>query len=272
MNNILLRSLTGGIFVSTIIAAIWFSPFYTFALFTVFIGFGLLEYYHFFDSNESISIQKFSLVFYGLFSFTTIALIQLGISPLFFISILFPVGFLVMLAELWRKKENPLLNIASLFMGVIYLVIPFYFMLDLAIVSSHESPFLIGMFLLIWTNDTFAYLSGRFFGKTKLFERISPNKTWEGTIGGIVFSLLVGFLIGNYYDTQNGLLFWMIAALIVAPCAIFGDLLESLFKRSAKVKDSGNILPGHGGILDRFDASLFAAPFFYTWWVIYPYI
>ena len=124
------------------------------------------------------------------------------------------------------------------------------------------------MFLLIWTNDTFAYLSGRFFGKTKLFERISPKKTWEGTIGGIIFTIIVGISI-SYWTIEYNMFFWVFAALLIAPCSIFGDLLESLFKRSLNIKDSGNILPGHGGILDRFDAAIFAIPFFYTLVIIY---
>jgi phosphatidate cytidylyltransferase len=126
------------------------------------------------------------------------------------------------------------------------------------------------MFLLIWTNDTFAYFSGRAFGKRKLFERISPKKTWEGTIGGILFTLLLGFIIGAYIN-KGEVLFWMVSALIIAPGAIFGDLLESLFKRSLNIKDSGKILPGHGGVLDRFDAALFTIPFFYCWSIIYLY-
>jgi len=108
------------------------------------------------------------------------------------------------------------------------------------------------------------------FGKTKLFERISPKKTWEGTIGGIFLTLGIGVLIA-YYDQNQGIVFWGIASLLIAPCAIFGDLLESLFKRSLNIKDSGSILPGHGGILDRFDAALFTIPFFYCWWTIYAY-
>ena len=127
------------------------------------------------------------------------------------------------------------------------------------------------MFLLIWTNDTFAYLSGRVFGKTKLIERISPNKTWEGTIGGIIFTLIVGFCLG----LQNGGLnmdFWFISAIIIAPSAIVGDLIESLFKRNLNIKDSGTILPGHGGILDRLDSIIFVIPFINLFYLILRYV
>jgi phosphatidate cytidylyltransferase len=110
----------------------------------------------------------------------------------------------------------------------------------------------------------------KLWGKTKLFERISPKKTWEGTIGGLLMTILAGYIIGTFVNTDRTL-FWVVSAVIIAPCAVYGDLLESLFKRSLEIKDSGNILPGHGGILDRFDAALFAIPFFYCWTMIYAY-
>jgi phosphatidate cytidylyltransferase len=176
----------------------------------------------------------------------------------------------LILAELWTKKEHPLINISVLVFGIIYVVGPFYLTIDMNLRDDSYMPSVVAMFLLIWTNDTFAYLSGRLFGKTKLFERISPKKTWEGTIGGIVMTILLGFIIGTYIN-QGETMFWIISAIIIAPCAIFGDLLESLFKRSLGIKDSGTILPGHGGILDRFDAALFSIPFFYCWTMIYHY-
>lgn len=163
-----------------------------------------------------------------------------------------------------EKEANPILNIALLVFGIIYVVIPFYLAVDLNLRNTSYMPRVVGMFLLIWTNDTFAYLTGRLIGKTKLFERISPNKTWEGTIGGVLFTLLFAYIIGKYIN-EGETFFWMISAVIIIPGAIFGDLLESLFKRSLNLKDTGNILPGHGGILDRFDAALFTIPFFYCW-------
>ena len=124
------------------------------------------------------------------------------------------------------------------------------------------------MFILIWTNDSMAYATGRLIGKTKLFERISPKKTWEGTIGGIIFTLGAGFL-WSFYVSELPLIFWIICSPLVAVAAIFGDLFESQIKRQLGVKDSGTILPGHGGILDRFDAALMAIPIFYGLWMIY---
>ena len=122
--------------------------------------------------------------------------------------------------------------------------------------------------VLVGCNDTFGYIIGVLFGKHPLVPTISPKKTWEGTIGGVVLTILIGFVFA-YIDPSRGVLFWIPAAIIIVPGAIFGDLLESLFKRSLNIKDSGTILPGHGGILDRFDAALFAIPFFYCWSMIY---
>lgn len=270
MSNILQRIITGSLFVCLIIGALWIGGFAVIITMGLFLLLGLFEYFNLFRNNNKIelntnlnSIVLISIYFVIVFSTSKIENIN-------FIVLTLPILFLLILIELWRKKENPIINIGVSVLGFIYLIIPFSIIVILSYQSSHESPYVIGMLLLIWTNDTFAYLSGRFFGKTKLFERISPKKTWEGTIGGIIFTVIVSYLISLWGDNSD-LIFWVISALIIAPCSIFGDLLESLFKRSLNVKDSGNILPGHGGILDRFDATLFTVPFFYSWFVIYNY-
>ena len=115
------------------------------------------------------------------------------------------------------------------------------------------------MFIIIWTNDTFAYLSGLVFGKHKLFVRISPKKTWEGFIGGVLFALVAGYFLHLLIDNIS-LVEWLILTLLIAVSSVFGDFIESLLKRSASLKDSGKIMPGHGGILDRIDSTLFVAP------------
>lgn len=271
MNDILLRSLTGGIFVATVIFSIWYGPYTTVGLFTVLLALSLMEFYRFFKKHEIISVRWYfptviNLVIYGL----TVGF-MLELLPLPFIALTFPLLFILMLTELWRKQKHPMLNLGIHSLASLYLVVPFAVMSQLSFISDDEQPLLVCMFLLIWTNDTFAYLSGRFLGRTKLFERISPKKTWEGTIGGAVFTIALAWITGTYIDPQSGIGFWIPAALIIAPCAILGDLLESLFKRSLQVKDSGKIMPGHGGILDRFDAALFTAPFFLCWWLFYVY-
>lgn len=268
MNNILLRSLTGGVFISIIIGALWWNYNATTIVMSIFLIIGLNEFYNLFKDQKEIQLSHSIAITGNLAVFTILIGTMFELIPGKAFSLIFPILFFLFLTELWRKTINPLVNIGLMTFSIFYLVVPFFLIIALGRMSDHANPLAIGMFLLIWTNDTFAYLTGRFFGKTKLFERISPRKTWEGTIGGILFTIGVGYLIGlwsNDYSTD----FWVIAALIISPCSIFGDLLESLFKRSLNIKDSGNIMPGHGGILDRFDAALFAVPFFYCWVVFY---
>ena len=270
MNNLAIRSITGLLFGTVVIGSILCGPYTLIATFSIFMLLGLLEFYRLFKDHSSLKISKEIGVFIGAFIFTILVGISMKTLPILCISFIFPLFFTLVLAELWKKQENPLLNIALLVFGIIYVVLPFYLAIDLSLGNTSYMPKVIGMFLLIWTNDTFAYLTGRLIGKTKLFERISPNKTWEGTIGGALFTILFACIIGQYINEEE-LFFWMVSAAIIIPGAIFGDLLESLFKRSLNLKDSGNILPGHGGILDRFDAALFTIPFFYCWNIVYYY-
>lgn len=268
LGNLAQRSITGVLFATVVIGSIWLDVKAQAAVFFIFMALGLWEFFRLFDEDKRIQLAKIPsfILGIGLFALLIINLFwNPKINTLLFI---FPFYFLFTAIELWRKKSNPLLNIAIPSFGVLYLVIPFYLSIELNQHDNSNLPLVAGMFFLIWANDTFAYFTGRAFGKTKLFERISPKKTWEGTIGGIVFTLSAGFLIGTFINKGEEV-FWMVAAVIIAPCSICGDLLESLFKRSLNIKDSGNILPGHGGILDRFDAVLFAVPFFYCWTHIY---
>jgi phosphatidate cytidylyltransferase len=175
----------------------------------------------------------------------------------------------VFIPVLIRKKGNPIVDVSITIMGWLYVVLPFSIFIMLYKLPNSSAEWLIisGMFLIIWSNDTFAYLSGRFFGKHKLFERISPKKTWEGSIGGFVFAVIAGLVYAFF--TNQSFIFWGVGACIIAIGGVIGDLIESKIKRITGVKDSGNIMPGHGGILDRFDAIMFAAPFFYVWCVLF---
>jgi phosphatidate cytidylyltransferase len=270
MNNLIQRSITGALFALVVLGSILWDPYAQALVFSVFMVLGLVEFYNLFNNHRVVKVSKEIGIFIGIFIFSLLVGISFQWLPVISILFIFPLFFTLILAELWRKKEHPLVNISVLVFGIIYIVIPFFLTIDLNLRNTSYLPSVVGMYLLIWTNDTFAYFTGRFIGKTKLFERISPKKTWEGTLGGIVFTLLLGYIIGAFINRGEEL-FWIISAIIIAPCAIYGDLLESLFKRSLNIKDSGNILPGHGGILDRFDAALFAIPFFYCWAMIYDY-
>jgi phosphatidate cytidylyltransferase len=160
-----------------------------------------------------------------------------------------------------------------------YIILPFVFITEISFgINNYNPKIIIGLFILIWTNDTFAYIVGKSIGRTKLFEKISPKKTVEGFLGGIVFAVLAGYLISKYYIRANpqfserSILIWTSIAVIVGIVGTIGDLIESKFKRIAGVKDSGSIMPGHGGILDRLDSVIFVAPIIFLFYQILNYV
>lgn len=181
--------------------------------------------------------------------------------------ILIPVFSLVLIWELFKKTSAPFINIAYTFLGIIIIVMPFAFFTATAYLNPYTGAnyhFPLGFLLMLWANDTGAYLVGVKFGRTKLFERHSPKKTWEGFIGGVLIAAGVGVILSHFYPELEWYQ-WVIIALIISFFGTAGDLIESMFKRSINVKDSGGILPGHGGLLDRFDGLFLAAPIVYTY-------
>lgn len=271
MSNILVRTISGAVFISIILIPLFFEPkWITYIVLGGFMTLGIIEYNKLFRNSSVIQVNWQLNSFFSLLITGLIAGLMLDAFHPIVLSLLIPLLFTWILTEVWRKRSHPVANIGASVFGWVYVCVPFLIAAFIHSMDDHSFPLLAGMFILIWTNDTFAYLSGRFFGKTKLFERISPKKTWEGTIGGIVFSMLFAAAMSWLFD-PDALYFWILSVLFIAPAAILGDLLESLFKRSLDLKDSGNIMPGHGGILDRFDATLFALPFFLLWLAIYTY-
>jgi len=179
---------------------------------------------------------------------------------LFPVLLLFPIVVLL-LTELLLQSTNPFRNIGNYLLALIYVGFPFALLADIAFEAQYYDGWKVfGLLLLNWMNDTFAYLTGYFIGKTPFFPRISPKKTWEGTIGGSLFTFLFAWVVSNWmscYSTHQ----WLTIATIVAIFGTLGDLVESMLKRSVGVKDSGAILPGHGGFLDRFDSFIVLIPF-----------
>lgn len=270
MNNLTKRIITGLLFGTLILGSILYSPWAQGFVFSFFMVVGLWEFYRMFKNHNLVKVSKEFGVFMGLFIFSLLVGVSMELLPIISITVIFPLFFTLVLTELWKKHDHPLLNIGVLVLGIIYVVVPFYLTIDLNLRNTQFLPSVAGMLILIWTNDSFAFITGKLFGKHKLFERLTPKKTWEGCIGGIIFTLIGGGIIGTFVN-EGYTFFWMVSAIIIAPCSIFGDLLESLFKRSINIKDSGSILPGHGGVLDRFDAALFTIPFFYCWHMLYFY-
>ena len=258
MKEILIRSLTGAVFVTVILGSLWLGSWISFAVMGLIGAIGLHEFYTLKKNPLSGPTRWLSLIL-GLVAFFIYMLIDLGEIDIFFIphAAMLPV-LIIFITEIYRNKEHPLENTSLSSIGWIYILLPLFLLAHLA---KEEYIFAIAPLILTWTNDSFAYLGGRFFGKKSLFARISPKKTWEGTIVGIGFTAIAGIIISIFTDTS--VWFWMIASIIVAIASILGDLFESLFKRSLQIKDSGKLLPGHGGILDRMDATFFAVPLFY---------
>jgi phosphatidate cytidylyltransferase len=271
MNNFWTRTLTGALFVAVMIGCIWWSFWSMAGLFLVISVLGLWEFYSLLEKNNS-SPQKITgmIICLGLSAYfidlvledTTFTSLILPIMSWLFI----PASMLIFFIELFRNKPLPFQNISYTIVGLLYILFPFLFLSAFAIERTEIfSPYVIlGFFFLIWSNDTFAYLVGISIGKHRLFERISPKKSWEGFIGGIICTQGIAYLISIYF-TELALIHWLAIALITSVFGTLGDLVESMFKRSLGVKDSGNILPGHGGILDRFDGVLLSSPFVVTY-------
>jgi len=258
LKNFGLRTITGAIFVAILTSTILFHPITFFILFLVVLIIGIFEFAKLFPngskllfySSLSISIVVFCLAF----------LIAWGkIDPRFF-ALLIPLILWVFVKVLFTQTSNPIQLIAYTFLPVLYLALPLSLLCYTGFIGGNYSgKLLMTTFFLIWTNDSGAYLSGVSFGKHKMFPRISPKKSWEGTIGGLILTLIISYILSIYWMPMSGIQF-VLLAITVSVFATLGDLTESMFKRSADVKDSGNILPGHGGILDRFDSLLFVAP------------
>ena len=263
----LTRALSGAIFVVVLICASYLSPYSLFGIYFLFVLIGSWEYLKILDNKSNISPNVLLGIFNSLLAFIALTAKPIfNISPVPFIATLIIGVFIVPLIELYSKKEDPFSNITHTLFPILYLAVPFG-LLILANSETYENVFeselILGFYFILWSNDTGAYLTGKAFGKHKLFERISPNKTWEGSIGGATLAIGVSILTG-YFFTSLPLWQWVVIGLIISIFGSMGDLVESLFKRSMGVKDSGKIMPGHGGILDRFDGLLIAAPFVFA--------
>lgn len=264
--NFITRALTGAIFVAVLVGCILGGPITFSVLFALICAFTVNEFGNiikqsgFAEINKPISILASVFLFFGF--------AYLGTSP-GNNEILIPYMFLIMyilISELYYKKENPVNNMAYALMSQMYIALPFALLNVLAFQSQNETAssvynpiFPLSIFIFTWVNDTGAYCAGVLFGKHRLFERISPKKSWEGSFGGCVFSIIAAIVISRYLPLLS-LSQWIGLALTVVVFGTWGDLVESLIKRKIGIKDSGNILPGHGGLLDRFDSTLMAVP------------
>lgn len=240
---------------------------YIFTLFYLLLSLGaLLE---FFGMIKTAGIRPHRNI--ALFAAALIFLMTAGYHLLQFetkyMLLIVPLIFSVFISELYKKEKIPFSNISYTFVGFIYVTVPFCFFYSLGFIqdqATYNFHLPLSFLLMLWASDTGAYLFGMRFGKTRLFERHSPKKSWEGFFGGVFTSVFVSYIISLFFTEINPLVFGGMAVLIVC-FGTLGDLVESMLKRSLNVKDSGNILPGHGGFLDRFDGLLIAAPVVYAY-------
>ena len=249
MKNLITRSITGVIFVAIVVTC-FLRPEAMILVFALVTGLTVWEYTGLIDAHTDGSVNRFITTAAGVYLFFAMAGYCSGITPpAVFIPYLLTVVYLF-ISELYLAAPNPINNWAYTMLSQMYIVLP------------------LSVFVFLWINDTGAYLSGSLFGKHKLFPRVSPGKSWEGSIGGgllvVAVAALMGWLETSGTVVMDNVYFsipeWMGLGLIVVFFGTWGDLVESLFKRTLGIKDSGSILPGHGGMLDRFDSSLMALP------------
>lgn len=269
--NLITRTITGILFVAIMVAG-FLSAHYMVVLFATITGMTIWEYTGLVSQIEHVSINRFISTVAGVYFFVALAGQRLGFVEGFsvFVPYILTIIYLF-IAELYLKNENPIMNWAYTMLGQMYIALPISMINVLAFQRDANGQMTIDMllplsiFIFLWTNDTGAYCSGSLFGKHKLFPRISPAKSWEGSIGGGILVVIVAAFIGYSTTNESGVNMltipqWIGLGIVVAVFGTWGDLVESLFKRTLGVKDSGNILPGHGGMLDRFDSSLMAIP------------
>jgi phosphatidate cytidylyltransferase len=282
MNETLKRSISGAIYILLLIASIQYSIETFFILFGVFLLIAVMEFCNLVHLNKIVPIA-IANVFYLFFYKIAVATNQDGLFYLLrysknfdlavlIISLIVSLKCIVFLFDNTNLKVDSFSKFAYL---IGYIVLPFIIITKIPFgIKGYNPNILISIFILIWTNDTFAYIVGKSIGKHKLFERISPKKTIEGFLGGIGFAIIASYFISKYFLMlpEKNTFIWIIIALIVGIFGTIGDLVESKFKRISEKKDSGNIMPGHGGILDRLDSVIFVAPIIFLFYQILNYV
>jgi phosphatidate cytidylyltransferase len=259
-NNLTQRIITGVLGAAAIITGVCIGPWTYFAIFSIICFFTLREFYKLTLSDGTIPEVTIGLVA-GVSIFVLSFLVEKNIAGGQLYFLIFPFLALVFIVKLYRNEKKPFTNIAFTFLGLIYVALPVS-LLNFAVFRQGRYNFeiILGILLILWASDTGAYFAGTYLGKHKLFERISPKKTWEGFAGGALLALVFAYGLSQFTDSLSVAL-WLAVGLIIIVTGAFGDLVESLLKRSIEIKDSGNVLPGHGGFLDRFDGLLISAPF-----------
>ena len=273
MNETLKRLLSGVVYVALLIIATSYSANSFFLLFSFFLLIAIYEF------CQLVHINKILPILIGVSAYCLATQFKTNKTNDILILIATLFVSIKCLLLLFNSKREKIDKTSKYIYLIGYVILPFILISKIPFSYNIFRPkIIISIFILIWTNDTFAYIVGKSIGKHKLIERISPKKTIEGFFGGMLFSIIAGILISKFYFEpkpyyQNtSLLIWTISAIIISVFSTLGDLIESKFKRIAGVKDSGTIMPGHGGILDRLDSIIFASPFVYLFYQILYYV
>lgn len=260
-NNLTQRLITGVLGSAAVIAGLSYSEWIYFGIFLIIVFFSLREFYQLAGLDGMIPLKTLgTLIGIAVFSLSFFISQEAIDSRYYFL--IFPLIAFVYVIKLYKKTEQkPFTNIAFTFLGVFYVAVPFA-LLNVATFEEgyYNYEIILGSMLILWASDTGAYFAGTLFGKHRLFERISPKKSWEGFWGGAALAMVITYILTLYFHSLT-LVDWLIVSLIIIIGGTFGDLVESLLKRSIEIKDSGDSLPGHGGFLDRFDGLLISAPF-----------
>jgi len=260
------RAITAFFFTLVMLGSVFLGP-YTFTIFYLLLS--LLALREFYNLVKTAGIKPHGGLGLGISTviFLITASVYLWHMESKFFMLLIPLLFSVFVITLYQHQESPFTGIAYTFAGLIYVTLPFCFFYALGFAFTPQEfnfHLPLAFLLMLWASDTGAYLFGRKLGKTKLFERHSPKKSWEGFFGGVLTSVLVAYVISIFFTEISAIILMGMAVLVVS-FGTLGDLVESMLKRSLNVKDSGSLLPGHGGLLDRFDGLLIGAPVVFTY-------
>lgn len=264
MSENITRSISGIVYIVILIGATLLANWSFTSLMLVFLFLGIFEF------SKLYKVNLFSSMLLGAICSFPLIFNKEMFHDNSYLLLFFEIPFLIyltydLLKANFKIYENKVIKHLFL-LG--YVIFPFLILTQLPLIGNDYNPnVVIGMFILIWNNDTFAYICGKSFGKTKLFEKMSPKKTVEGFVGGLVFTLIASYILSIYF-TFFDLKTWLISAFLISLLGTIGDLVESKFKRQANIKDSGSIMPGHGGILDRLDSVIFATPFLFLIYII----
>lgn len=271
-SNLTQRIIAALIGAPLIIGCTLFNPFTFWIIFLFIAILTQYEFYKLLGLNGNFPLKIYGTFLGAMITTLTFFVESYKISFEFYY-LMVPLLTLTFFIKLYKKKDTkPFENLGYTFLGIIYVALPFALLIEMVLDSGGFQPLIaIGILIILWVNDSGAYFSGSFLGKRKLFERISPKKTWEGFFGGAIFAVIAALIFCEFSGTLS-IFQWLTISIIIVVTGTLGDLVESLFKRSIFIKDSGSLIPGHGGFLDRFDGLLLSMPFIVTYLKLYSII